>query len=457
MVQYSHLNSAIGAKKFFKNGTSWKAIRLFIFFIVHSAIVTAQDWPQFLGPDRNSISPQTGLLRSWPENGPEVLWSVNIGLGYGGPVVKNGKVYLLDREDGVCDIMRCFDLQTGKELWRFSYDAPGTLPFPGSRSVPIVDDRYVYSCGPNGDLYCLDIQTHQPVWKKNVWTDFGGEKLPTWGIAQNPIIYGDLLVIASQAPKVGVVAYNKLTGDLVWQTLSLGVTGYSNPKVVKIDGEDHIVFITSSTSSRGGNPAVVGNVVGLEPRTGKILWQYSKWDCAAQVPCAVEAGDNRLLVCGELRAALIKINRKTDGTFEASEIFTTEEFGDETKTPLLHNGYFYGMYRAVSKREGLVCMNMKGEIMWKTRRNPNFDFGSMILADGLLLANDGYKTLYLIEPDPTAFKMISKAELLGEGGATAEGWAADLGSTQNYAPIALADGKLLIRDQYRMLCVKVSK
>ena len=417
----------------------------------------AQDWPQFLGPDRNSISPQKGLLRSWPEKGLEVLWAVNIGIGYGGPVVKNGKIYLLDREDGVCDIMRCFDLLTGKELWRYSYDAPGTLPFPGSRSVPIVDDRHVYSCGPNGDLYCIDIQTHQPVWKKNVWTDFGGEKLPTWGIAQCPMIFGDLLVIASQAPQAGVVAYNKLTGNIVWHTPNLGVIGYSNPKVVKIDGEAQIVYVTSSISSRGGSQATPGNVVGMDPKTGKILWQYSNWDCPAQVPCAVDAGDNRMLITGELRATMLKVNKKADGVFEISEIFKTEEFGDETKTPLLYNGHFYAMHRAVSKREGLVCMDMEGKIMWKTRRNPNFDFGSMILADGLLLANDGFKTLYLIEPDPTAFKPISKVDLLGEGGSWIEGFASEIGSTQNYAPIALADGKLLIRDQYRMLCVKVTE
>jgi len=418
----------------------------------------AQDWPQFLGPDRNSTSPQKGLLRSWPESGPEVLWSVNIGIGFGGPVAKNGKVYFLDRDEEVGDMMRCFDLQTGKELWKFGYGAPGTFPFPGSRSVPIVDDRHVYSCGPNGDLYCIDIQTHEPVWNKNVWTDFGGEKLPTWGIAQCPVFYGDLLLVASQTSQTGVVAYNKLTGDVVWKTPSLGPVGYSNPKVVKIDGDDQIVYITSSISSRGGTQAIMGNVVGMEPRTGRILWQYSNWDCSAQVPCAVDAGDNRLLICGELRATLLKVNKKADGTYEASVIFTSEEFGDETKTPIFHNGYFYAMHRAVSKREGLVCMDMEGKIMWKTRRNPNFDFGSMLLADGLMIANDGFKTIYLIQPDPTAFKPVSKDELLREGGGATEGMERMIeSSTQNYAPIALADGKLLIRDQNRMLCVKVTE
>ena len=426
--------------------------------VVSCMEVKAQDWPQFLGPDRNSISPQKGLLRSWPEKGPEVLWSVNIGIGYGGPVVKNGRVYLLDRDDEVGDMMRCFDLQTGKELWKFSYDAPGTFPFPGSRSVPIVDDRHVYSCGPNGDLYCIDIQTHQPVWKKNIWRDFGGETLPTWGIAQCPMIYGDLLLIASQAPQAGVVAYNKITGNVVWKTPNLGVTGYSNPKLVKINGEDQIVFITSSTRSSGNTPAIMGNVVGMEPLTGKILWQYSNWDCNAQIPCAVDAGDNKLLIAGEMRATMLKINKKADGTFEASEVFKTEEFGDETKTPLLYDGHFYALHRAVSKREGMMCMNMEGKIMWKTGRNPNFDFGSMLLADGLLLVSDGFKTLYLIEPCSAAFKVISKVEILGEGGGKTEGMESMVGSsTQNYAPLALADGKLLIRDQSRMFCVKVVK
>lgn len=137
--------------------------------------LNAQDWPQYLGPDRNSTSPETGILRSWPETGPEVLWTTELGQGFGGPVIKDGKAYLLDRDDKYGDIMRCFDMETGKELWKYGYEAPGTVEFPSSRSVPTVDGNYVYSCGHNGDLYCFDINTYQPVWNKNVWTDFGGQ------------------------------------------------------------------------------------------------------------------------------------------------------------------------------------------------------------------------------------------------------------------------------------------
>ena len=436
-------------------------VMIMTFFMIACPVITAQDWPQFLGPDRNSIAPQKGLLRSWPEKGPDVLWSVNVGTGYGGPVVKNGRVYLLDREDDVCDIMRCFELQTGEELWRFSYDAPGTLPFPGSRSVPIVDDHHVYSCGPNGDLYCIDIQTHKPVWKKNIWTDFGGEHLPMWGISQCPLIYGDLLVVASQAPQAGVVACNKNTGMFVWKTPNLGNISYVSPKVITIHGEDQVVYITSKTNSftNRNDPVTSGNVSGIDPRTGKILWQYSDWGCVISVPCAVDAGNNRLLITGgyDQGTTMIQVNKKADGTFETVELFKTTEFEDQTKPPLSYNGYFYAMFRTNSKSEGLVCMNMDGKIMWKTRRNPNFDRGSMILADGLILATDGIQTLYLIEPDPTAFKPISKAAVLKEGEASTEGMMALGGSTQNWAPMALAGGKLLIRDQNRMLCLKVTR
>lgn len=283
--------------------TKYLFIAVITIVTLYCPTISAQDWPQFLGPDRNHTSPQKGLLRSWPEAGPEVLWTAEVGKGFGGPVVKNGKVYLLDRDDEAGDIMRCFNLQTGEELWKFNYNAPGEVSYPGSRSVPVVDDKHVYSCGPYGDLYCFDVHTQQVVWKKNVWTDFGGKKIPTWAISQCPVIYNDLLIIASQAPDAGVVAYNKSTGDVVWKTPNLGNTSYVSPKVLKIHGEDQIVWVASSTNSYTDPdaPKTKGNVVGIDPRTGKRLWTYSNWECVISVPCPVDAGNNKLLITGGVR------------------------------------------------------------------------------------------------------------------------------------------------------------
>lgn len=422
--------------------------------------IYAQDWPQYFGPTRNGVSAQKGILRTWPEQGPQVLWTVNIGIGFGGPVIKDGKVYLLDRDDKVGDKLRCFDLSTGKETWSFGYEAPGSVMFPGSRSVPTIDGNRIYSCGPYGNLYCIDINTHKPLWNSNIWTDYGGGQIPRWAITQCPLIYGDLVILASQAPKAGVVAYEKLTGKVKWSTPSLGPVGYVSPSIVKVGGASHVVMITAAAGR--GDSGSGGKVVGIDPLTGKTLWEYTNWQCGIPVPGAVDAGEGRVLITGgyEAGAAMIKVEKKSDGSFGVTELYKNPDFGSHTQNPVLYNGYFYAQYSTNERKDGLVCMSIDGQVKWKTMRSPLFDKGGLIVADGLLLGTDGRSKLYLIQPDPEAFKPIASADLLKEGGTGSENDALASkvgGGTQNWAPLALADGKLLIRDQARLMCVKVAQ
>jgi outer membrane protein assembly factor BamB len=416
--------------------------------------VTSQDWFQYLGPDRNSTSDQKGILRSWPAGGPEILWTVDVGPGNGGPIITDGKVYLLDRDDEVGDNLRCFSLSNGKELWNFGYDAPGSVRFHGSRSVPAADGNNIYTCGHNGDLYCTDINTHKPVWHKNIWTDFGGEQLPTWAIVQCPLVYGDLVIIASQAPDAGVVAYDKLTGDVVWKTPPIGPLGYVSPSIARIDGEDHVVMITAASRGAFGESSG-GRVVGIDPHTGEILWEYTNWSCAIPVPSAYDAGESRVLIVGGYNAgaAMIKVKREEDSTYIITELYKNPDFGAHTKPPVLYKGYFYAQYTTNERRDGLVCMSMDGQVMWKTGRSPEFNKGSMILADGLILATNGDKTLYLIEPDPSGFNALASADVLEIATDLAE----PKYGNQNWAPMALADGRLLLRDQHHLVCVRVAE
>jgi outer membrane protein assembly factor BamB len=358
----------------------------------------AQDWPQYQGPTRNGVSTQKGILRTWPASGPEVLWTANIGIGYGGPAIKDGKVYFLDRDDKVGDNLRCFDLSTGKELWNFAYNAPGSVMFPGSRSVPTIDGNYVYSCGPYGDLYCIDINSHKPVWNKNIWKDYGGAAIPTWAITQCPLVYGDLLIVASQAPEAGVVAYDKLTGNVKWKTPSLGVAGYVSPAKVRTAGEDQIVMISAGARAGFGGATSGGKVVGIEPLTGKLLWEYTGFQCIIPVPGAYDAGEGKILITGgyEAGSAMLKIDKKSDGSYGVTELFKNIDFGSHTQQPIMVNGYFYAQYTTNERRDGLVCMSMDGNIQWKTSRDPVFERGGMIAADGLILATDGATKLYLI-------------------------------------------------------------
>ncbi len=415
------------------------------------------DWPQYLGPHRNSTSDEKGLLRSWPAGGPKVLWTVKLGAGYGGAAVSDGRVYLLDRVGDKQDVLRCLDLNSGKELWSFAYDARGTLSHKGSRSTPAIDGNYIYTCGSFGHVYCFDATTHKPVWNKNLWKDNGGAKVPEWGICQNPLIHGDLLILAAQTPKVGIVAYDKTSGGVKWASPSLpGMLGYVTPIVVNIDGRDQVVMITAtSRKERGGRSAPAGGwpegdeggvdgvVLGLDVKDGKTLWTYKGWQCRIPIPQATDMGDGRLFITGGYMAgsAMIKV-RSNGGKYDVEELYTTHDFGTHVHPPVMYEGHFYGHCTTNSSRDGLTCLGFDGKLKWKTGESPVFDKGGFVLADGLLLSVDGREgILYLIELTSEGFRPLASAKLLAAG----ECWGVP----------ALSDGKLLIRDQKQIKCVAV--
>jgi len=408
--------------------------RIGLLVLILSSISLASDWPQYLGPGRNAVSTETGINRAWPEGGPEVLWTIPLGEGFGGAAVSEGKVYVLDREGEKGDILRSFDLITGKQDWTYAYDAPGKLSHGGSRAVPTVAGNYIYICGSFGHFHCVDKRTHKPVWALNVWSDYSREDLPRWGIAQNPLVYGDLLILASQTQKAGVIAFDKLTGGKKWETPALpGKAGYVSPKIVSIADEDHVVMVSAN-----------GAVVGMEPKTGKQLWSYDGWQCRIPVPNVTEIGDGRIFITGgyEAGSAMFKVEKKS-GAFAVTELFKNEKFGTHVHPAILHKGYLYGHCSTNDTRDGLMCMSLDGKVMWNTGRNPLFDKGGFILVDGLFLSVDGNKGwLYLIEPNPEGFKELAKTKLLD--------------TNSCWAPLALSDGKLLIRDQKQMKCVVVN-
>jgi outer membrane protein assembly factor BamB len=403
------------------------------------ACSTLGDWPQYLGPNRNATSPEKGLLRSWPKTGPEVLWTVSLGPGYGGAAVSDGKIYVLDRISGKQDVLRCLDFGSGKELWSYTYEANGRVSHPGSRSTPTIEGNYLYTCGSFGDVYCFDVRTHKPVWNKNVWKDFSNENTPRWAISQNPLIYKDLLILASQTEKAGVVAYDKTNGQLKWASAALpGGVGYVSPSIVKIDGEDNVVMITAG--SRGGSG---GAVLGMDPGTGKRLWIYEGWSCQIPIPNVTEIGDGRLFITGGYKAgsAMIKVEKKGN-TYSVTELYKTNDFGTHVHPAVLHEGHLYAHCTTNTRRDGMVCMDLNGNVKWKTERSPVFDKGGFILADGLIFSIDGrVGILYLIEPDPSGYKELASIKLLD--------------SRECWGPLALVDGKLLIRDQKQMKCVVV--
>jgi outer membrane protein assembly factor BamB len=419
----------------------------------------AADWPQYLGPNRDGISEETGLARAWPEGGPKVLWTVALGPGYGGAAVRAGKVYVLDRAGGKEDVLRCLDLETGRELWTFAYAAPGKLAHDGSRTVPAVDDRHVYIAGPFGQFHAVDLRTHRPAWQANLIKDFGGAR-PQWGIAQNPLLHGDLVIVSPLAKEAGVVAFERATGRVAWKSPflpgSLSGTWYGSyvsPAVLSVGGADQVVMITAQGTNKAGEE-FKGQVTGVSAADGAILWTYTGWQCDLPIAAPAILPGGRVFLTGAYDAgsAMIRIERQ-GRTFAATELYKTQGCGSQIHRPIFYKDHLFVVSNGKERREGLMCLSPGGEVRWHTTNSrfsskaaeglPNFDVGNLLIADGMIYILDGQTgDLRLLEASPEGYKELACAPGI-------------LGGREIWAPMALSDGRLLIRDQSRMKCLQV--
>lgn len=399
------------------------------------------EWPQFQGPTRDGRSPETGLLRTWPETGPRELWSVPLGSGYSSAAVARGEVFVLDRENDETDILRCYSLEDGTEKWTHSYAAPGEAARPGSRTPPTVDETHVYSVGMMGNFLCVDRATHKPVWEKNLMTEFGAE-VPQWGYSQAPLLHKNLVIVAPQAADTFAVACDRTTGAVVWKSPGLGKSGYVSPVIVTLAGVEQVV-VTSASGRDGDAP---GCTAGLSLEDGSVLWKYVGWQCPIPIPHATALGDDKLFLTGgyDAGSAIIQITKSGD-EFTANEVkkLPAEVCGSQIQQPILFAGHLYIGNNSNERELGLTCMTLDGEVKWRTSDDdtlPNFERGPFLQADGMLIGLDGKDgTLHLIDPSPEGYKELARAEVLV--------------GRELWAPLALSDGKLLLRSHKLMKCL----
>jgi outer membrane protein assembly factor BamB len=423
------------------------------------ATVCAGDWPQFCGPDRNNISTETGLADSWPESGPKVLWETEVYSGYAGPAIKDGKVYLIDR-DGEDSMLRCMDFASGKDLWKVSFADPGEMKgkkFDGTRGIPTVTDDAVYFVTGYGTFACIDLNTKKVKWQNSLLKDYDNE-LFRFGIAQSPSIHGDMVLVAPNSEQVGAAAYDKTTGERIWASPGLGMHSFVTPRVVNLCGQEMVVAVGSKEvpeRSRGRNKKKEekketaqlkqGHVVGLSLKGGSILWDYTGWQCRIAIPHPVELSDNRLFLTGgyDAGSAMIQIVKKGSG-FEVKELYTTDEVGSQIHQPILVGDHLFIGSNSNSRKDGLASFTLDGKLEWRTKDidgAPNFERGGFILADGKLIMLDGKSgILYLVKADVSGYKQLASAKMVEE-------------NDMAWAPLALSNGKLLVRDWNTLKCV----
>jgi len=407
----------------------------------------SNNWPQYLGPHRNATVSDAGIQSKWPENGPDKVWEFRLGPGFGGVAVFNNEVFVLDRVKGESDVLRCIDLETGNEIWNHAYEAEGELPYPGSRSVPVVDENFVWCVGPHGHFHCIDKKTHLTVWMHNLLSDYGGE-LNTWGFSVSPLVSGDLVIVAPQGEKAGVVAYNKFSGEVVWESRRL--TGYRfhvSPIIGNYGGTEQVIMTSSCVK---GDGFTTDEVVAFEVQTGKELWSYKGFDSFACIAPPIAVDDKHLLLTScayqdvyEPVTILLEVN--TDGeTFSFKELFRTEEAGCKMHPPIVIDQHIY--LNSNGRPAEMVCLNWQGKRCWSKESAPGFDLGSIIQIDNRIINQNGKNgDLHLIDPSPDAYKEVGKAEFF------------TMKNAQAWAPMAYANGKLLARDNEKLVCVALNE
>ena len=436
-------------------------MRLIALFMAVSMAASAADWPQYGGLNRNNVSTETGLADSWPAKGPNVLWETEVHDGYSGPAIAGGKAYLIDR-DGDDSLLRCLDMESGKELWKVSFadDAEmGSKKFAGTRGTPTIADGMAYLVTGYGTFACIDLKAKKVKWKHSLLKDYDNE-LHMFGIAQSPALYGNMVLVAPNSKEVGVAAYDRASGERLWVSKGLGYHAYISPQVVNLCGQDMVVSIGSSEKAprpprrKKGEPKPEpkpegelepSHVVGLSPEDGSILWDYTGWRCHMAIPHPVELPGNRLFITGgyDAGSAMIQIVKK-GGTFEAKELYRTDDVGAQIHQPILVGNHLFIESNSNSRKDGLASFTLDGKLAWRTKDidgAPNFERGSLILADGKLIMLDS-KTgvLHLLKADPLNYAELASAEMVE-------------GNVMAWAPLALSDGKLLVRDWNKLKCV----
>jgi outer membrane protein assembly factor BamB len=430
-MQLLHLRSELRIPSWF-----WCTTPLLLLSCIFGTVLPLRgaDWNQFRGPFRDGISRETGLMRAWPESGPRVLWSAELGQGYSAAVIVNGLVYFNDYDVSTKEwLVRCLTLDKGKEVWRFREKRRIRPNHAITRTVPAVDGAFLFSLDPKAVLHCLDIKTGEQLWRKELVKEYSA-KIPPWYNGQCPLIEDDRIIIAAGGD-VLLVALKKATGDEIWRSSNPGnqPMTHASPMPAEFGGVKQYLYTT------------LKGVYSVAAQDGKILWHAPFKLNVAVAPSPIAVDDSLVFLTSGYNAgtAMFRIE-KAGGKFSAAKVFelSPAEWNSEIHTPIIYKDHLFAVGR---NRRGLfTCLDKDGKIVWDSRGKASFDMGSFLLADGMFFILDG-KTglLRILEASTTEYRELGSSQVLS--------------GHDVWGPMALSDGKLVLRDLTKMVCIDVGK
>ena len=398
--------------------------------VIATVTVTASaaDWAQWRGPERTGISNETGLVRSWPSEGPPLVWSAHdLGTGFSTPSLSGRFVYLMGNRDDAEQVIALDREDEGGEVWATTlgpvrHDGSG---YPGPRSTPTVDDDRLYALGLNGDLVCLNRETGDVVWRKNLVDDFGGA-IPNWGYSESVLVDGPVVVCTPGGEQATLVALDKVTGETVWVSPVGDGAGYSSVVAAMINGAKQYVQFTAT------------GVIGVDSSDGALLWRYdAPANGTANVATPIVSGNavfaasgygtggGRVTISGDPRMS------------DAEETYFTKSMKNHHGGMVLVDGNLYGC----NDPGRLTCLDFEtGDVLWTGR-----DAGKCAITyvDGMIVARGQNGKVSLVEASSEEFILLGQFEQ------------PERSDQPSWPHPVVADGRLYLRDAGVLLCYEL--
>lgn len=408
-------------------------------------------WPQFRGPNRDGIATEpVKLAGDWKANPPREHWALDVGEGYAGAAVRDGRVYLLDYDrDGKQSILRCLSLADGKDIWRFSYPLTIKRNHGMTRTVPALTDRFVVALDSKCNVLCLDLSTGELRWSVSLVREFGAT-VPEWYAGQCPLVDGDKVLLAPGGKNALLLALDLVTGKPVWQTPNSHDWKMTHSSIMPMEfgGRRQFVYCASK------------GVVGVDASDGKLLWETTAWKISiATVPSPLPLPGGKIFLTGGYGAGSLMLQIETNATaaspsssggeragvrgapsLSVRTLFKLppEVFGATQHTPIFKDGYLYG-----ARADGrFVCLGLDGKVVWASGPTETFGLGSFLAAGDLIFAVNDSGKLRLFAASPVRFNLLGEIQ--------------PLTNRESWAPMALAGDRLVLRDLTRLVCLEVA-
>ncbi len=388
------------------------------------------EWPCFRGKDLDNI--YKGDLEHVEEEGElEELWGLEVGEGFAGPVIKDGRVSMIDYDrENNADALRCLSLADGEEIWRYTYPVTIKRNHGISRTIPYVSDDYVICIGPKGHVTCADPISGEKKWSLDIQYIYNAE-IPPWYMGQNPFVDDDRLILAVGGTSL-IVALDCETGDTIWETPNPKQWKMTHSSITPIQFNEQKQYVYCAS----------GGVVGVSAEDGEILWEFPDWQIRiANIPSPVDVGNGRIFLSGGYKAGSMMLQLEEENeTIKPNTLFKLEpkQFGSPQHTPLLYKDHIYG----VRPNGELVCLDLEGNEIWTSSSAHKFGLGPYMIAEPYIFVMDDNGFLGRVKATHEEFRLVDQHQILDGHDA--------------WTPFALASGRLIARDLTHMVCLDIT-